>query len=233
MPLLSHYGRNSGRMAIGFIILSIVELIYFYWISNKQQGFLLAASLWLIITGFAAYAGFFLEVDAIPPRFIAILLPTAIIWYVFGWSGKGEVFRSKFNLEGLHYIHIVRIFVESVFLYGLYQKGLVAKELTFLGNNYDIFPGITAPIMAFLYFRRKVLGKKLLILWNVICVCVLLFTISQAILSAPFPFQQLSLDQPTVAVLYFPYVWLPAFVAPLVILSHLISIKLLLKKPPD
>ncbi|MEM9987092.1 MAG: hypothetical protein AAF804_18515, partial [Bacteroidota bacterium] len=49
-----------------------------------------------------------------------------------------------------------------------------------------------------------------------------------AILSAPLPFQQLAFEQPNVAVLRFPYVLLPGVVVPLVLLSHLLSLKYLL-----
>ena len=230
MRLYSYHGRNTRCMEIGFIILTIIELVYFYWATGKQQKFLIAAFLWLIITGILAYSGFFEKTDVMPPRFLLLFIPTIIVWVLLGWSKFGSKFRSLVNLERLHYIHIVRIFVEMVFLFGLFKQGLVAKELTFLGNNMDIIPGLTAPIIALLYFRFKIIGKKVLIGWNVVCLFVLLFTISQAILSAPFPFQQLSLEQPTVAILYFPYNWLAAFVAPLVILAHLICIKLLLKK---
>ena len=51
-----------------------------------------------------------------------------------------------------------------------------------------------------------------------------------AILSAPFTFQQFAFDQPNVAVLYFPFVWLPCFIVPVVLFSHLVLIRQLLKK---
>jgi len=217
-------------MAVGFIILTLIELAYFYWATGKQKGFLFSACLWLLFTGLLAHSGFFERTDVMPPRFLLLFIPTLLIWFVLGWSSMGAGFRSMADMQKLHYIHIVRIFVESIFLYGLYKQGLVAKELTFLGNNIDIIPGITAPIFALLYFKFRIIGKQLLIGWNVLSMLILLFTIAQAVLSAPFPFQQLSLEQPTVAILFFPYNWLPAFVAPLVILSHIICIKLLIRK---
>jgi hypothetical protein len=38
------------------------------------------------------------------------------------------------------------------------------------------------------------------------------------------PAQQLNFDQPNRAVLYFPYVWLPAIVVPIVLFSHLAAL---------
>jgi hypothetical protein len=46
-----------------------------------------------------------------------------------------------------------------------------------------------------------------------------------AALSAPVPFQQFAFDQPNIAVLYFPFVWLPGFIVPLVLFAHLAAIQ--------
>ncbi|MDB6080057.1 MAG: putative transrane protein of unknown function, partial [Akkermansiaceae bacterium] len=45
------------------------------------------------------------------------------------------------------------------------------------------------------------------------------------LLSAPFPFQRLALDQPNVAILSFPFIWLPTFIVPVVLFTHLASIR--------
>lgn len=54
---------------------------------------------------------------------------------------------------------------------------------------------------------------------------MLTIIVSIAILSAPFPFQQLAFEQPNVAVLRFPYILLPSVIVPLVYLSHFITLK--------
>jgi hypothetical protein len=45
-----------------------------------------------------------------------------------------------------------------------------------------------------------------------------------AILSAPLPIQQLAFEQPNIAVLYFPFTFLPGFIVPIVLFSHLVVI---------
>jgi len=50
-----------------------------------------------------------------------------------------------------------------------------------------------------------------------------------AILSAPLPIQQLAFDQPSIAVMYFPFVYLPGFIVPIVLFSHLVSLKKLMQ----
>jgi hypothetical protein len=66
--------------------------------------------------------------------------------------------------------------------------------------------------------------------WNFICLGLLFNIVINAILSVPTPFQKFGFDQPNVAVLYFPFTWLPACVVPLVLLSHLASIRILLQE---
>ncbi len=214
-----------GWLNIGFIILTILELAYFWWVSGKNRWVIFIASLWLILQAAIAWTGFYQVTDVMPPRLLFVFVPVIFSVFYLGLSKKAGHFRSKFDVEKLHFIHLVRIPVEVFFLFGLYQFGFVAQEVTFEGNNWDIIPGLTMPIAALLFWRWKIINKSFLILWNWVCFAILLFTISQAILSAPFPFQVYSFDQPTVAVLYFPFVWLPALVAPMVLLSHLISIK--------
>jgi len=59
----------------------------------------------------------------------------------------------------------------------------------------------------------------------------LLNIVTTALLAAPTPFQRFAFDQPNVAVLYFPFVWLPACVVPIALLAHLVAIWRLAAKP--
>jgi hypothetical protein len=52
-----------------------------------------------------------------------------------------------------------------------------------------------------------------------------------AIFCVPSPIQQLAFDQPNRAVLFFPYIWLPTVIVPIVFFSHAASLwKLLTNK---
>jgi hypothetical protein len=71
---------------------------------------------------------------------------------------------------------------------------------------------------------------KLFLWWNILCLGFLLNIVISAILSAPYPFQQLAFDQPNIGVLYFPFVWLPGCIVPLVFLSHVVAIRRVIQK---
>lgn len=136
---------------------------------------------------------------------------------------------DKLNPESLYWIHIVRIPVEIV-LWMLFTVSLVPEVMTFEGRNYDIIAGLTAPLIIFYGIRRPIIDKNRLLLWNVLCLFLLLNIVVMAILSVKSPFQTMSFNIPNKGVLLFPFIWLPSFIVPTVLFSHLVSIRLLLKK---
>jgi hypothetical protein len=101
--------------------------------------------------------------------------------------------------------------------------------MTFEGRNFDILSGITAPIIFWLAFRKGKIKRPLLIIWNIFALILLFNIVTHAILSFPFPFQQMAFDQPNRGVLYFPFIWLPTVVVPVVLFAHLISLWKLFK----
>ena len=111
---------------------------------------------------------------------------------------------------------MVRIPVELI-LFSLFAYGVIPQLMTFEGRNFDIVAGITAPAIAYWGFTKKIIGSRWILLWNFISLGLLLNIVINAILSAPFPFQQFAFDQPNTAVLYFPFVLLPAFIVPVVL----------------
>ncbi len=95
--------------------------------------------------------------------------------------------------------------------------------MTFEGRNFDIISGLTAPIIYWLAFRGGKTNRPLLIVWNLIAFGLLINIVTNALLSFPFPFQQLAFDQPNRALLYFPFIWLPTLIVPIVLFCHLAS----------
>jgi hypothetical protein len=96
--------------------------------------------------------------------------------------------------------------------------------MTYEGTNFDLFSGVTAPVVAYLCFRDSSIKTRLLLAWNIICLLLLLNVVITSALAVPFPFQQLSFEQPNIAILYFPFSLLPTVVVPLVLFAHLAAI---------
>lgn len=166
--------------------------------------------------------------NAFPPKIMLFgIFPTIIVIMLLFLTRKGKAFIDRLPLLELTYLHIVRVPVEIV-LYWLYQKGTVPQLMTFEGRNFDILAGISAPIVAFFFARQANFNPSIVLIWNVICLGLLANIVINALLSAPTPFQQFAFDQPNIAILYFPFSWLPTFVVPIVLFSHLVSIRQLL-----
>ena len=136
---------------------------------------------------------------------------------------------DRLDVKTLTLLHIIRIPVEIVLFFLFLQKA-IPGIMTFEGRNFDILSGLTAPLIFYFGFIRKSITKQWLIAWNFLCLALLINIVATAILSAPFPFQQLAFDQPTIAISYFPFTWLPCFVVMAVLFAHLTCIRDLIAK---
>lgn len=216
-------------ISILFLLATLVTIWLFRRAFKPGLTTLIILYSWLGIQGYLANSGFYEDTTSVPPKFGLALIPTFIlIAYIF-FSKKGKAFMDELNPESLYWIHIVRIPVEIV-LWMLFTVSLVPEVMTFEGRNYDIIAGLTAPLIIFYGIRRPIIDKNRLLLWNVLCLFLLLNIVVMAILSVKSPFQTMSFNIPNKGVLLFPFIWLPSFIVPTVLFSHLVSIRLLLKK---
>jgi hypothetical protein len=177
---------------------------------------------WLFIQAVLAYNGFFQDFTVVPPRTFAFgPMPFFILAFLY------LIFFRKFladlPLTVLTWIHVIRIPVELVLLW-LSENRLVPIEMTFEGRNFDILSGITGPIVYFLAFRGGRINRPLLIAWNIAALALLTNIVTIAVLAFPSPFQTIGLSQPNVGVTYFPFVWLPSVVVPIVFFCHVVSL---------
>ena len=183
---------------------------------------------WLGIQGSAGLFSFYLDMDAMPPRIVFLVLPALLFIAILFLSSTGKQFIDSLNLKTLTLLHMVRIPVEFCLLW-LFMAGTIPELMTFEGRNFDILAGLTAPLVYYLYYVRKSMSKQALIIWNIVSLLLLLNIVVNALLSTPLPFQQFAFDQPNVGILYFPFVWLPSFIVPIVIFSHFVAIRRLRK----
>jgi hypothetical protein len=182
--------------------------------------------IWTLVQAILGWQGFYRDFDAWPPRFLlAVGPPNLLTLYLLI---RHQRVLCALPLRLLTFIHIIRIPVEII-LFGLFQEGYVPRTMTYEGDNFDIIAGMTGPLMALIAFRGSI-NKRLLFYWNLIGIGLLFNIVIRAVLSAPFPFQQMAFEHPNVAVFYFPFIWLPAVVVPIVLFAHLTSLLQLIRK---
>jgi hypothetical protein len=219
-----------GYIKVVFALTTFLTVFLFYLATKKSTltlGILLA---WLAFQSFVAVRGFYTVTDTIPPRFLLLIGPPLLFIIALFLSRKGQIFLDSLDLKTLTILHTIRIPVEIV-LFWLFLHHGIPELMTFEGRNFDILSGITAPLIYYFGFVKSQLNTKILILWNLICLGLLINIVANAALSVPSAFQKFAFDQPNVAILYFPFVWLPGCVVPLVLLSHLAALRQLLKRP--
>ncbi len=184
---------------------------------------------WLLAQAVLAFMGVYSDtLNALPPRIVLLgILPLAVCFIALFATPRGRIFIDSLSLEDLTWLHTVRIPVELV-LWALFLNKAVPELMTFEGRNFDILAGLTAPIVAYWGIKKGKMPFWALFMWQIVGLALLINIMVNALLSAPSPFQQFAFEMPNRGILYFPFSWLPTFVAPMVLLVHLMSIRLLL-----
>ena len=216
-------------LIIVFLLTVILTFLLFTNAVKKKATVAIASGIWLALTGILSFKKVFQETSSIPPRLMIVVAPAILFIILLMTTKSGKRFTDSIDLKKLTLVHIVRIPVEII-LFMLFTHKLIPGLMTFEGRNFDILSGVTAPIVYFICFRNSQLKhRRLLLIWNFICLGLLLNIVINAILAAPFPFQQFAFDQPNIAILYFPFTWLPCFIVMIVLYSHLAAIRHLLR----
>lgn len=207
-------------LAVGCLFYAIRTSV-FETAPAKLAGFLIG--FWIFFQAVLALSGFHEASQSTPPRIVSFgVLPALVViaaYFVF----FRRRFVEKLPLKVLTLLHVVRVPVEIVLLW-LFQNRLIPQSMTFEGRNFDILSGLTAPLVLLLAFRGGRVNRALLIGWNLAALALLFNVVDTAILSFPFPGQTAPVEETNRAVLYFPYVWLPTIVVPIVFFAHLASL---------
>lgn len=211
-------------LSILFVICTLYTLIVFYVASNKSKKVLMISLGWITLQGVLAYQLFYTDTSTMPPKFVFALAPTIVLMVVLFLTQSGKKYINSINLKSLYLVHVVRIPVEFGLL-GLAIYKAIPYLMTFEGVNFDIFAGITVPIIILGYFVKNWFSDLFVLIWNIVCLGLLIAIVINAILSVPTSFQTQGFEQPNIAILHFPFVWLASYIVPVVIFAHLVSIK--------
>lgn len=221
-----------------FGLTTVATLLLFYWTvknstskttQKKANTILVGLIIWLIIQAVLTCRNIYNSDSSSTPKILLLgVLPTVLAIIILFSTTSGQQFIDSLPLINITYLNIVRIPVELV-LFGLFLNKAVPQLMTFEGRNFDIIAGITAPFIAYFGWRKRKLSRKIVLVWNIICLGLLLNIVVNALLSAPSPLQKFAFDQPNIAILNFPFSWLPVFIVPIILFGHLTSIRRLIK----
>ena len=209
-------------------IVATAAAVYAFYRACKSIVFLWIAAAWILVQSFLSLQLFYTASYTLPPRFALLVLPPAAATLFLFFTKQGKAFLDRLDIRPLLLLHTVRIPVE-IGLFYLFVHKTVPGLMTFHGRNLDILAGITAPLVFYFAFVNKKMSRRVLLVWNLVCLLLLANIVFHGLLSAPSSFQQFAFEQPNRALLYFPFTWLPGVIVPLVYISHFATIRRLRK----
>lgn len=227
-------------ISLTFGLTAIATLLCFIWTirsSNSEQTrkkstpIFIGLTIWLIFQAVLTLKNTYnSDTKSFPPKIMLIgIFPPILTILLLFLTKKGRQFIDSLPLKNLTYLNVVRIPVEIV-LFWLFLNKAVPELMTFEGRNFDILAGITAPVVAYFGLTKQRVRRNGILLWNFICLGLLVNIVVNALFSTPSPIQKFAFDQPNIAILNFPFSWLPIFIVPVVLFGHLTSIRQLLKQ---
>jgi hypothetical protein len=227
-------------ISLTFGLTTAATLFLFIWtIKNstsektrkKTLPIFIGLTIWLLIqTVLTTKNVYNSDTNSFPPKIMLFgIFPAIYIIILLFATHKGRLFIDSLPLKNLTYLNVVRIPVEIVLLW-LFLNKAIPELMTFEGRNFDIIAGITAPFIAYFGLTKSKLSRQTILIWNFICLGLLLNIVVNAIFSTPSPIQKFAFEQPNIAILNFPFSCLPTFIVPIVLFGHLSSIRQLLKQ---
>jgi hypothetical protein len=191
----------------------------------------LAIAGWLAVTGTVAATGFLSDFDARPPRIAFVLAPVLIATVLLARSRRLGSLLPHVPITWPIGAQAFRVVVELM-LWWFYAAGMVPRQMTFEGMNFDVVTGLLALPVAF-GLARLGWPRAIGIAYNVLGLALLITIVTVALLSVPGPLRVFMNEPANALPATFPFVWLPTFLVPAALFLHLVSLRQLLGKSGD
>jgi D-alanyl-D-alanine-carboxypeptidase/D-alanyl-D-alanine-endopeptidase len=178
-----------------------------------------ATSVWMAVTYLAA-ALRVLTFPPQPPTMVVVFVLLVVLSVGLGVSPVGRRLAAGIPLAILVGVQSFRLPLELI-MHRAYEAGLMPKQMSYSGLNFDILTGITALVVAVLYGTGRA-GLRTVRAWNLLGTVLLVNIITIAWLSAPTPWRVFREGPANTWVATEPYIWLPAVMVAFAILGHIV-----------
>jgi len=172
---------------------------------------------------------------------VVILGATRALYYEHGLGSPGlgmavalpiiilclTVARVKSLRENFHRVplwllvglHTVRVLGISFIV--LYAAGRLPAPFAPVAGWGDIFIGATAPLVAWLAYRRTANAQGVVWIWNVIGIVDLIAAIGLGVMSSPGPVRLIFVEPSSAIMTTLPWLLIPVFLVPLLFAVHI------------
>ncbi len=223
-------------MAVYFGVYSIILTLtvvagILRFLAEYKTKTMIGLALWLTYGGILSYLGVLADLTVKPSPLIFLLAPI-VAWILFITRTRcGKTLALSLPIQILIGLQVFRVGVE-IFLVKLWELGQVPQMMTYHGANFDIFVGLSAPLVAYL-LSKNLISNKIAILWNWVGIAILVNVVGRGILTTPGIFNFLKDDFPNTAIVTFPFTYIAILMVPLAISLHIFSIRNLWASAPN
>lgn len=194
--------------------------------SASKRNIIIALAIWAVFLSAWSGSGMMANFSLFPLNLLPILVIPLITALILTFSNPVAEILQNIGRDRIIRLQSFRFFVE-ILLWLLFIDNLLPEQMTFEGRNFDILAGLTAPLIAWLAHSGRI-SRSGLVLWNILCLALLVNIVAIAILSTPTPVRVFMNEPANTVVAYFPVSWLPGFLVPLAYVLHFFSLKQLL-----
>jgi hypothetical protein len=177
---------------------------------------------WFLAVTAAAVAGAWLDPSI--PRPLGYFIPALVLSLVLWRAGWLQAAVQQFPPSAIPWLQTLRI-GGGLTLFAAWASGVAPWGWVIRAGTGDILVGIGAAAVAALLGTRLAWSRTAAIAWNVFGLVDLAHTLVRGLLSAPGPQQRIFETPPNLVAAVFPFLYLPAFIVPLTILLHILSLQ--------
>ncbi|NNF01319.1 MAG: hypothetical protein HKN22_01405 [Bacteroidia bacterium] len=161
----------------------------------------------------------------LPPRFpLLTVAPLFIFTGIFIYKQRNKMWIKVIPAHWLIFYQSFRIVIESLFVFSV-AAGVLHKNVTIEGYNYDMLFGCSAIPIAWLIMKNEQKYRKLAMIWNYFGLVVIAFIIFLFITSIFFPSMYgTDINKFPIEFTHYPYILVAAFLMPSAVFMHILSI---------
>jgi len=177
---------------------------------------------WFIAVTAAAVAGAWL--DPAVPRPLGYLIPALLLALVLWRAGWLQAAVQALSPSAIPWLQTLRI-GGGLTLFAAWASGFAPWGWVAAAGTGDILVGLGAAAVAALLGTGLAWSRSAAIVWNVFGLVDMAHTMVRGLLSAPGPQQRIFETPANLVPVVFPFIYLPAFIVPLTILLHILSLQ--------
>lgn len=167
--------------------------------------------------------------DAAVAPFLPLTAACIALWVAIAFSRVGRAVAAL-PIAALIAFHAFRLPLELM-MHAAAAAGVMPRQMSYSGWNFDIVTGITALLVAPLAAFGGV-TRSALLAWNALGSLLLLVIVVVAVVSSP-PLLAFGAERANTWVAYAPFVWLPTVLVPAGAAGHVVLWRRLLKSPAE